>query len=318
MIGPRRRRPDMPPAPSLFCEHKKLRSTCMVCGGSRVGPPPAKGPVKHDVDESWHALRLECQGRVRRMIERARTGPWSQEAYYSVYDRPPRREKQRSEEEDPSTFRGAFYLAMVKLFDVTVEGRRIQGYNGLADWDEMRDYLFRRHGPDALRGLVERKELLVHGGNGGWSRQQIGTELIRSPRLEEAVMRLAFGADGATPDRCAPEEIARRLQSLEALGREEGIEGTLIPFASKILHVFDPKRWPVLSIRSSPEVGEELGVALPEVATPADYLAFAHAVQAFAKAKGHADLDVTDIVFSNQFDLMQVEGDDEELPPLDE
>lgn len=308
----------MPPAPSLFCEHKKLRSTCMVCGASRTGPAPAKGPVRHDVDDSWHALRLECQSRARRLILRAREGGWSEAAYYEVYDRPTRRERQRSEEEDPSTFRGAFYLAMVKLFDVTVEGRRIQGYNALSDWDEMRDYLFRRHAPEAIRGLVARKELLVHGGNGGWSRQQIGTELIRSPRLEEAVMLLAFGSNGEAPDRCAPEEVVRRLDALEALGREEGIEGTLIPFASKLLHAFDAKRWPVLSIRSSPEVGAELGATLPEVRTPKDYLAYATAMQAFAKAKGHADLDVTDIVMSNQFDLMQAEGDDEELPPLDE
>lgn len=307
----------MPPA-SLFCEHKKLRSTCMVCGASRTGPAPAKGPVRHDVDDSWHALRAECHARVRRFLVRAREGSWSEEAYYETYDRPPRREKQRSEEEDPSTFRGAFYLAMVKLFDVTVEGRRIQGYNALSDWDEMRDYLFRRHAPDAVRALVARRELLIHGGNGGWSRQQIGTELIRSARLEEAVMLLAFGADGATPDRCEPAEIARRLEAVEALGREEGIEGTLIPFASKLLHVFDAKRWPVLSIRSGPEVGEELGVTLPEVRSPADYLAYSAAMRAFAEAKGHADLDVTDIVFSNQFDLMQAEGDDEDLPPLDE
>lgn len=308
----------MPPAPSLFCEHKKLRSTCMVCGGSRVGPAPARGPVGHDVDDSWHALRLECQARIRRLLERARAGDWSEAAYYEVYDRPPRREKQRSEEEDPSTFRGAFYLAAVKLFDVTVEGRRIQGYNGLADWDEMRDYLFRRQPPEAIPGLLQRKELLVHGGNGSWPRQQIATDLIRSPRLQEAVMLVAFGADGAAPDRCSDDEIARRLDALEALGREEGIEGTLVPFASKILHVFAPRRWPVLSVRSSPEVGAELGATLPEVAAPRDYLAFAEAVRAFAKAKGHADLDATDIVFSNQFDLMQVEGDDEDLPPLDE
>lgn len=308
------------PAPSLFCEHKKLRSVCFLCGASRVGAAPAKAPARHDVDETWRALRLECHRRFRSMMEGARGKAWTAEHYWQAYDKPDRRGPKPSEEEDPSTFRGAYYLAMVKLFDVSVDGRRVQGYNGLSDWDEMRDYLFRQHAPDALPGLLREKRLLVHGGNGAWPRQQIASELVRSPRLREAVEIVAFGENGATPDAAGEDGILARLRRLDALAREENAPIGSLSFASKILHAFAPARWPAYTHRASPEVGAALGVAIPAVEAPEDYLRFAEAIRAFAKEKGHADLAATDVLLSNKYEEMAAEeGDpDEDLPPLDE
>lgn len=307
-------------APSLFCEHKKLRSVCFLCGASRTGAVPAKGPTRHDVDDTWRALRLECHRRFRLLVEKGRSGPWDAATYWSLYDKPDRRGPIHSEEEDPSTYRGAFYLAMVKLFDLSVDGRRIQGYNGLQDWDETRDYLFRAHAPDALPGLMKEGRLRIHGGNAAWPRQQIASDLVRSPRLKEAVETLVFGKDGRgpTPDVLGDAETVRRMEALDALARAEGIVIGNVSFASKLLHAFAPARWPAYTNRTSPDVGEHLGAALPPVETPADYLRFADAVRAFAKQKGHPDLVAADIAFSNAYEELDAEGDDEELPPLDE
>lgn len=310
----------MPAPPSLFCEHKKLKSVCFVCGAARAGAAtPARGPTAHDVDETWRALRLECHRRFRVMLEAARGKPWDEAFYWRAYDRPERKAK-ISDEEDPTTFRGAFYRSMVKLFDVTIEERRIQGYNGLADWDEMRDYLFRRHAPGALDGLLTSGKLRVHGGNGAWPRQQIMSDLVRSDRLREAVDTLAFGPEGKgpMPDAADEAEVVRRLRALDGLARAEGVSVGSLSFGSKILHVFAPARWPASTHRTTPEVGEHVGATLPPVETPEDYLRFADAVRAFAKTKGHADLVMADIAFSAAYDELEAEGDDEELPPLDE
>ena len=302
------------PAPSLFCEHKKLRSVCFLCGATRTAAVPAKAPARHDVDETWRALRLESHRRFRLLVERARDAPWSADLYWSAYDKPDRRGPKHSDEEDAATFRGAFYLAMVKLFDVTVDGRRIQGYNGLHDWDEMRDYVFRAHAPDALPALLAEKRLLVHGGNAAWPRQQIASDLVRSPRLKEAVDLVAFGRAGALPADATEEDVLDRLRALDALARAEGVTIGTLSFASKILHAFAPARWPASTNRTDPEVGEELGLKLPAVERPEDYLAFAEAMRAYAKTKGHADLVATDIAFSNAFEELNA-GDDEEMDP---
>jgi len=306
------------PAPSLFCEHKKLRSTCALCGSSRVGPPPARGPAQHDPDATWSALRLECHARFRRLMVGARGKAWSAELYWAAYDKPARVAPRHSEEEDPSTFRGAFYLAMVKLFDVTVEGRRIQGYNSLSDWDEMRDYLFRRVTAEELPAQVAAGKVQVQGGNAAWPRQQIASELVRSPKLRALVEGIAFGEDGTLPAEASDAEVKRRLEALLAEARAEGMEAGALSLGSKVLHAFAPARWPAHWTRSSPEVGDELGVALPEVESPEDYLRFADAVRAFAKKRGDADLVATDVAFNNAYEEIHAEGDDEELPPLDE
>lgn len=306
-------------APSLFCEHKKLRSTCMLCGASRAGPPPARAPAKHDVDDTWHALRLECFRRARKLVERGREGAWTERAYYEIYEKPDRKAVVLSEEEDPSTYRGAFYLAFVKLFDVTIETRRIQGYNALSDWDEMRDFVFRAHAPDALPALLEDGRLRIHGGNAAWPRQQIATELVRRPILQRVVEAVAFGETGEPPERAGDDDILARLREAERLAQEDGVTIGTLGFASKILHVFAPDRWPASTNRTSPEVAERLGFTVPEVHTPEEYLVFSEAMRAFAKSKGYADLDRSDIDLSNAFEEMQAEeGDDEELPPLDE
>jgi hypothetical protein len=303
---------------SLFCEHKKLRSTCALCGASRVGPPPAKGPTQHDPDTTWRALRLETHARFRKMSEAARGKPWSPAFYERAFDKAERRGPKTSEEEDPATYRGAFYLTMVKLFDVTVEGRRIQGYNSLSDWDDMRDYVFRRIAPADFPAQVAAKKLQIHGGNAAWPRQQIASDLVRSARLQEAVELVAFGDDGVMPDAASEKEIARRLAALEKLAREEGIDAGTLSLGSKVLHVFAPARWPAHWTRTSREVGAELGLDLPEVTSPESYLAFATAVRAFAAARGDPDLIGADIAFNNMYEELNAEGDDEELPPLDE
>jgi hypothetical protein len=279
---------------------------------SRVGPPPARGPAAHDPDATWRALRLACHERFRRMMTGARGKPWSVALYWAAYDKPARAAPRTSQEEDPVAFRGAFYLAMVKLFDVTVEGRRIQGYNSLSDWDDMRDYVFRRVAAPDLPGQIEAGKVQVHGGNAAWPRQQIASEIIRSPRLREAVEVVAFGADGTTPDAAPEAEVARRLAALLAIARAESMEPGALSLGSKVLHAFAPARWPAHWTRASPEVGEELGVTLPEVQTPEDYLRFAAAVRAFAASRGDPDLVATDVAFNNAYEEIHAgEGDEE-------
>gem|GEM_PF-7088143 len=298
-------------AASLFCEHKKLRSTCPQCGMSRVGPPPARGPAAHDPDATWRALRLACHERFRRMMAGARGKPWSAALYWAAYDKPARVAPRTSDEEDPATFRGAFYLAMVKLFDVTVEGRRIQGYNSLGDWDDMRDYVFRRVSAEELPSQLAAGKLQIHGGNAAWPRQQIASELIRSPRLREAVEIVAFGAEGETPEIASEAEVARRLGALLALARADGVEPGALSLGSKVLHAFAPARWPAHWTRTGPEVGEELGVSLPAVQTPEDYLRFAAAVRAFAASRKDPDLVATDVAFNNAYEEIHAGQADE-------
>jgi len=254
------------------------------------------------------------------MMAGARGQPWSAAFYWAAYDKPARVAPRTSLEEDPASFRGAFYLAMVKLFDVTVEGRRIQGYNSLSDWDEMRDYLFRRVPAQELPAQLTSGKVQIHGGNAAWPRQQIASELIRSPRLREAVEAVAFGATGETPGTASEEEVAARLGALLAIARAEGAEPGALSLGSKVLHAFAPARWPAHWTRTSPEVGEELGVALPDVQTPADYLRFAAAVRTFAQSRGDADLVATDVAFNNAYEEIHAgedAGDDEEADKSD-
>jgi hypothetical protein len=256
------------------------------------------------------------------MMQASEGKPWSADFYWAAFDKPERRGPKTSEEEDPATFRGAFYLAMVKLFDVTVEGRRIQGYNSLSDWDDMRDYVFRRIAPAELPAQIAAGKLRIHGGNAAWPRQQIASDLVRSDLLRQAVEVVAFGDDSArpqpTPDLAPDAEIARRLASLERIARAEGIDAGTLSLGSKVLHAFAPARWPAHWTRTSVEVGQELGVALPEVDSPESYLAFAETVRAFAAKRGDPDLIGADVAFNNAYEELHAEGDDEELPPLDE
>lgn len=307
-------RDPMPPAPSLFCEHKRLRSVCPLCGSARAGAAtPMRGPVTHDVDDTIHRFRAECHARLRRYLELVHEGAAPSDAYAKTYDAWPRRGRHTSDEEDPASFRGGFYRAMVKLFDITVDDRRIQGYNGLSDWDEMRDYVFRKFSPDALDAALREKRLLVHGGNGAWPRQQITSDLIRHDRVHEAILHVAFGAKGETPDKASDAEVAKRLARVEAIAAEIGIKPGTIPLASKVLHIYAPKRWPALTPRTTPDVGEELGVAIPEVESPEDYVQrFAPAMRELMAAKNHPDLDRTDILVADTWlGLHGDEGEDE-------
>ena len=289
MRDPRARASHM--ATSLFCEHKRLRSVCPLCGAARAGAAtPMRAAVQHDVDDTIHAFRLACHDRIRGYLTRVHEGEAPGTAYARAFTLPQHRGKVHSEEEDTSTFRGGFYRAMVKMFDVTIDDRRIQGYNGLADWDEMRDYVFRKLSPADLQAAITSKRLVVHGGNGAWPRQQIATELLRSDKIEEAVMIVAFGDDGRTPQDASEGEIVRRLEIVEKL------EPKSLALFTKVLHVFAPTRWPALTPRATPEVGEELGVPIPEVKAPKDYLAFSAAMRELAKVKGHADLGRTDML----------------------
>lgn len=306
-------------AASLFCEHKRLRSVCPLCGAARAGAAtPMRGPVQHDVDDTIHAFRLACHGRIRSFVTRAHAGEPPAKAYASAFTLPQHRGKVHSEEEDTTTFRGGFYRAMVKMFDVTIDDRRIQGYNGLADWDEMRDYVFRKLPPAELEQAIAAGRLVIHGGNGAWPRQQIATELLRSDEIEDAVMLVAFGdlsrrvddkarpagrggvgGDGTEAGLASEGEVVRRLAVVEAM------EAKSLALFSKVLHVFAPARWPALTPRATPEVGEELGVPIPKVDAPKDYLAFADAMRELAKAKGHADLGRTDMLVSDTWDMLQ-------------
>lgn len=256
-----------------------------------------RGPVQHDVDETLHAFRAECHRRIRDYLTRVHEGVEPAEAYAQTYDAMQRRGRVASEEEDVATFRGGFYRAVVKLFDITIEDRRIQGYNGLADWEEMRDYVFRKYPAEALRAALAEKKLLIHGGNGAWPRQQIATGLLRSDRIQDAVMLVAFGEDGTPPGEATDAEVVRRL------GAVEKMDAKTLQLSSKVLHVFAPTRWPALTPKTVPDVGEELGHPIPPVERAADYPAFAEAMRAVMKAKGHADLDRTDIAVSDAYDM---------------
>ena len=293
------------PAPSLFCPHKRLVSVCPLCGSARAGAAtPMRGPVQHDVDDTLHAFRAECHRRIRQYLALAHEGVAPAEAYARTYDAMQRRGRVASEEEDTSTFRGGFYRAVVKLFDVTIEDRRIQGYNGLGDWEEMRDYVFRKYAPDALAQALKEGRLLVHGGNGAWPRQQIATDLLRSDRIRDAVLLVAFGDDGTPPDKATDAEVVRRLAAVEAM------DAKTLQLSSKVLHVFSPTRWPALTPKTVPDVGEELGFPIPPVETAADYPAFAEAMRAIMKAKGHADLDRTDIAVADAYDMAFGDADE--------
>lgn len=286
------------PAPSLFCPHKRLVSVCPLCGSARAGAAtPQREAVTHDVDDTIHAFRAECHRRIRDYVTRVHAGIDPARAYATTYDPMERRGRVASEEEDVTTFRGGFYRAVVKLFDVTVEDRRIQGYNGLSDWEEMRDYVFRKYAPDALREALQSKRLRIHGGNGAWPRQQIATDLLRSDRIRDAVMLVAFGEDGTPPNEAGDAEIVHRLAAVERMDEKT------LQLSSKVLHVFAPQRWPALTPKTVPEVGEELGFPIPPVARAADYPAFAEAMRAVMKAKGHPDLDRTDLAVADAYDM---------------
>lgn len=298
-------------SPSLFCEHKRLVSVCPQCGSARAGAAtPMRGPVTHDVDETWHRFRKECHGRLRDYLTLVHQGAAPPDAYWEAYDPLTRRGKVHSEEEDPATFRGGFYRAMVKLFDVTLDDRRIQGYNGLADWEEMRDYVLRKLDPGQLDDALRRGRLLVHGGNGAWPRQQISTDLLRTDRIREAALHVAFGDTGEPCATAGDDEVVRRLARVEAIAAEEGIKPGTIQLSSKVLHVFAPKRWPALTPRTTAEAGEELGVPLPPVETPGDYLRFADAMRELMRVKGYADLDRADIAVSDAWEMLHGGGDD--------
>jgi hypothetical protein len=285
---------------SLFCEHKRLVSVCPLCGAARAGgATPVRTAVTHDVDDTIHALRTACHGRLRDYITRVHKGEDVERAYWSVYDALERRGKVHSEEEDPATFRGGFYRGMIKMFDITIDGRRIQGYNGLADWDEMRDYVFRKFAPDELAAAMKQKRLTIHGGNCAWPRQQIATELIRTERVREAVLLLAFGSDGKTCGDVSEGEIVRRLDAVEKM------EPKSLSLSTKVLHVFCPTRFPPLTPRATPEVGEELGFPIPDVQSSKDYLGFAESMRELARAKGHADLGRTDMLLADTWDMLQ-------------
>ena len=300
------------PAPSLFCEHKRLVSVCPLCGSARAGAAtPQRGPVTHDVDATIHRFRTRCHERLRDYATRVHDGAAPPAAYEATYDAMGRRGRVTSEEEDPATFRGGFYRAMVKMFDVTIDDRRIQGYNGLADWEEMRDYVFRKLDPAALDDAIAKGRLLIHGGNGAWPRQQIATELIRSDLVQEAVLHLAFGADGTSCAEADDEEVVARLAHVEALAARVGGKPGTVPFSSKVLHVFAPARWPALTPRATPEVGESLDAPIPEVKEPRDYLAFAEAMRGLMHAKGHADLGWTDMLVSDEWETLQGDPDEE-------
>lgn len=300
-------------AASLFCEHKRLRSVCPLCGSARAGAAtPMRGPVQHDVDDTIHRFRQHCHTRLRDYLGRVHAGEAPAAAYDAAYDAMTRRGKVHSEEEDTSTFRGGFYRGMIKLFDVTIDDRRIQGYNGLADWEEMRDYVFRKLAPDELDKALAAKRLLIHGGNGAWPRQQIASELIRTDLIRDAVMLVAFGDDeDATPCADASDaEVVRRLARVDEMAQQVGGKPGTIQLFSKVLHVFAPTRWPALTPRATPEVGEDLGAPIPAVHAPADYPAFAEAMRALMRKENHADLDRTDMLVSDTWEMLQ--GDDEE------
>lgn len=292
--------------PSLFCEHKRLVSVCPICGSARAGAAtPQRGPVTHDVDETIHRFRSHCHARIREYVTRVHEGESPADAYDAAYDEMTRRGKTHSEEEDTSTFRGGFYRGMIKMFDVTIDDRRIQGYNGLADWEEMRDYVFRKFDAESLDDALKEGRLRIHGGNGAWPRQQIATELIRTDAIQDAVMIVAFGDDGATPDAADDEAIVDRLARVERMAIDAGGKPGAVSLFSKVLHVFAPARWAALTPRATPEVGEVLGVPIPLVKEPRDYLAFADALREIMKTKSHDDLGWTDMAVADEWEMLQ-------------
>ncbi|HEX2022725.1 MAG TPA: hypothetical protein VHH36_08420, partial [Candidatus Thermoplasmatota archaeon] len=226
------------------------------------------------------------------------------DAYFAAYDPWTRRGRVASEEEDPETVRGGLYRAVVKMFDVTIDDRRIQGYNGLADWEEMRDYVFRKLSPDDLDAALAQKRLLIHGGNGAWPRQQIATELLRSDEVGPAALRLAYGARGVPAGEATDDDAVARLAEVEATAKRLGSKGA-IAWSSKVLHAMAPARWAPLTPRATPEVGEEIGVPIPEVREPRDYLAFCAAMREIRAREKHPDLGRTDMLVSDTWESLQ-------------
>jgi hypothetical protein len=257
-----------------------------------------RAAVTHDVDDTIHRFRTLCHAKLVDYLTRVQAGEAPAAAYASAYDAMTRRGKVHSDEEDPATFRGGFYRGMIKMFDITIDERRIQGYNGLADWEEMRDFVFRKFSSADLDEAVRAKRLLIHGGNGAWPRQQIATELLRTDSIQAAIMGVAFGKKGETPLEASEEEIVKRLSTIEKL------EPKSMALATKVFHVFAPMRWPPLTPRATPDVGEELGVPIPVIVEPKDYLAFATAMRELAKAKRHIDLGRTDMLVADTWEML--------------
>ena len=142
---------------------------------------------------------------------------------------------------------------------------------------------------------------MIHGGNGAWPRQQIASDLLRSDAIQPAILDVAFGRDGIAPAEASDAEIVRRLEAIEAR------EAKAMGIASKVLHAMAPARWPPLTPRATPEVGEELGFPIPVVAKPADYPAFAEAMRELMRAKEHADLCRADMLVADTWEMLQAE-----------
>src|SRR5438067_271699 len=78
---------------------------------------PMREAAAHDADDSWLRFRRACHARIREYLTRVHDGVPPEKAYWATYDALGRRGKVHSEEEDPATFRGGFYRAVVKMFD---------------------------------------------------------------------------------------------------------------------------------------------------------------------------------------------------------
>src|SRR3989442_514463 len=72
---------------SLFCEHKRLRSVCPLCGSARAGAAtPMRAAAAHDVDDTIHRFRHACHARLRDFLTRVHGGAAPGAAYAGAYD----------------------------------------------------------------------------------------------------------------------------------------------------------------------------------------------------------------------------------------
>lgn len=284
------------------CEHGKLRTQCSLCGKD-VKPRPL-GENIGSWETTWHAHRRDAHGRIAQLIRRVQAdGSWTPETYYSVYDKPAIRQPRASEMEDPTTLNGGFWLAMIKMTDLTIDGRRFQDYNAESEWEDVKTRLYKRYDPSRYPELINSRQLKIHGGNAAWSHQQRAPDLARSPHLWQLIRTLSFGDDEVTPDKCDDATIADRIGATLELADSLRVRGMSIPFCSKLLISFDPKRWPVLNTRANPVIGgAEFEEGPSGVRTPAAYVDFAHRCRELIVQKGLPDMEMLDISFSNRYD----------------
>lgn len=288
-----------PAMSAIFCPHGKVKTTCAICRPNQPPTDPAEwtASLSEHWHLPWHAFRRACHRRIRDLLVRQRTYGATEATFEAVYGKPPGGGK-TSENEGRTDFRGQFYLAFVKMIDASSGLTRFATYNSEATWTSLIIELD-RIGADGLPRALEDGRLRIHGGNGAWSHQQRPGDFWSHPGLERTVQAICFGRDSTTPDGLPDDAAAHRVQ--ECLS-DPGLElRPTLSLCSKLFHIFDPLRWPVLNVRANAAILGTMGVAVIQPRTGRQYVRYAEALRAYATKEALPDLEMVDVLCSNAY-----------------